>query len=79
MSDEKKVTGNQQSPPHFADADMAGVGPALRRAAARAREIARQTGTPLVIVRDGVLMEIDPDDPRLDDEAMPPADAIPDR
>ena len=60
------------------NADMAGVGPALLRAARRAREIARQTGTPLVIVRDGVLMEIDPDDPSLDDEAMP-ADTIHDR
>lgn len=34
------------------NADMAGVGTALLRAAARAREIARRTGTPLVIVRD---------------------------
>ena len=50
----------------------------LLRAARRAREIARQTGTPLVIVRDGVLMEVDPDDPILDDEAMP-ADTIHDR
>lgn len=41
---------------------------ALRRAAHRAREIARQTGTPLVIVRNGVLMEIDPDDTELDRE-----------
>jgi hypothetical protein len=30
---------------------------ALLRAARRAREIARQTGTPLVFVRDGVLVE----------------------
>jgi len=41
---------------------------ALRRAADRAREIARQTGTPLVIVRNGVLMEVDPDDTDLDKE-----------
>jgi hypothetical protein len=40
---------------------------ALRRAADDAREIARQTGTKLVIVRDGVLTEIDPDDPYLDE------------
>lgn len=32
------------------------VMPALRRAAQRAREIARQTNTPLVIVRDGMLV-----------------------
>ena len=35
------------------DADMQGAPRALLRAAQRAREIARQTGTPLVIVRDG--------------------------
>ena len=39
------------------DADMQAVPRALARAAKRAREIARQTGTPLVIVRDGVLVE----------------------
>jgi len=41
---------------------------ALRRAARHAREIARQTGTPLVIVRNGILMEVDPDDAELDRE-----------
>ncbi len=39
------------------DADMQAVPRALVRAAKRAREIARRTGTPLVIVRDGVLVE----------------------
>ena len=39
------------------DADMQAVGPALRRAAMRAREIARQTNTPLVISVDGVVVE----------------------
>ncbi len=39
------------------DADMQAAPRALLRAARRAREIARQTGTPLVIVRDGVLVE----------------------
>ena len=57
------------------NADMQAVPRALARAARRAREIARQTGTPLVIVRNGVLIEIDPDDPRLDEESGP---AIPD-
>jgi hypothetical protein len=61
------------------NADMAGVGQALLRSARRAREIARQTGTPLVIVRDGVLMEIDPEDPHLDDEAANPCETIQDR
>jgi hypothetical protein len=41
---------------------------ALRRAADVAREIARKTKTPLVLIRNGVLMEVDPDDPELDRE-----------
>ena len=41
----------------LADADMQAAPKALQRAARRAREIARQTGTPLVIVRDGKLVE----------------------
>jgi len=36
---------------------MQAVPRALLRAARRAREIARQTNTPLIIVRDGVLVE----------------------
>lgn len=39
------------------DPDMQAAPAALARAAQRAREIARQTGTALVIVRDGVLIE----------------------
>ena len=39
------------------DADMQAAPKALLRAALRAREIARQTNTPLVFVRDGVLVE----------------------
>lgn len=39
------------------DPVMQGAPRALLRAARRAREIAMQTGTPLVIVRDGVLVE----------------------
>jgi hypothetical protein len=39
------------------NADMQGAPHALLRAAQRAREIARQTNTPLVIVRDGKLIE----------------------
>ena len=39
------------------DADMQAAPRALLRAAQRAREIARRTGTPLVIIRDGVLVE----------------------
>ena len=43
-SDEKK---------HIDDPDLAKVEPALRRAAKRARKIARQTGTPLITYEDG--------------------------
>jgi hypothetical protein len=50
------------------NADMQAAPRALLRAAHHAREIARRTGTPLVIVRNGVLMEVDPDDPELDRE-----------
>jgi hypothetical protein len=39
------------------DADMQAAPKAMLRAAQRAREIARQTNTPLVLVRDGVLVE----------------------
>ena len=39
------------------DADMQAAPKALLRAALRAREVARQTNTPLVFVRDGVLVE----------------------
>jgi hypothetical protein len=60
----------QQARSELADADMQAVPRALRRAADRAREIARQTGTPIIIVRDGVLMEIDPDSALLDQAEM---------
>lgn len=48
------------------NADMQGAPRALLRAARRAREIARQTNTPLIIVRDGklvaeVVTDLDPD------------------
>ena len=39
------------------DADMQAVPVALARAAQRAREIAIHTGTPLVVTRDGRLIE----------------------
>ena len=39
------------------DADMQAAPVALARAALRAREIAIQTGTPLVVVREGKLIE----------------------
>ena len=39
------------------DEDLEKVGDALRRAAARAREKARQTGTPLIIFKDGKVIK----------------------
>jgi hypothetical protein len=39
------------------DADMQGVPAALLRAALRARETARQTNTPLVFMKDGVVVK----------------------
>jgi len=39
------------------DADMEKVGVALQRAAARAREIAIRTGTPLIIYKNGQILK----------------------
>ncbi len=50
------------------NADMQAAPRALLRASLRAREIARQTKTQLVVVIDGVLREVDPDDIPLDDQ-----------
>jgi sugar phosphate isomerase/epimerase len=47
------------------NADMQAAPQALRRAARRAREIARRTGTRLVVVHGGVLRELDPDGPEV--------------
>ena len=47
--------------PKSADPDMQAVPIALMRAAQRARELARQTGTKLVVMREGKLVELDPD------------------
>jgi hypothetical protein len=46
--------------PHQRPPEMAKVGPALRRAAQRARELARLHGVPLVIWRDGRIVHIPP-------------------
>lgn len=49
------------------DADMQAAPKALLRAARRARAIARQTGTAIVVVRDGKLVEEKVTDPRPQD------------
>jgi hypothetical protein len=46
--------------------DMQAAPQALLRAAKRAREIARRTGTRLVVVHRGVLRELEADSPELD-------------
>ena len=48
------------------DADMQAAPAALMRAGVQARELARSTGTAVVIVRDGILVE-----ERVDDSYQP--------
>jgi hypothetical protein len=48
---------NEANVSQLPDEDMQGVLNALVRAGRRAREVARQTGTAVVIVRDGKLIE----------------------
>jgi hypothetical protein len=57
------------------DADMQAAPRALMRAAQRARDVARQTGTPLVLMRDGVLVEewVEGTSPATDKAALPDA------
>ena len=45
----------------LADPDMQAVPIALMRAAGRAHQIAHQTGTGVVVMRDGEVVEIEPD------------------
>ncbi len=42
------------------DPDIVGSLPALRRAARAARKLAKRTGTPLYIFRDGRVVDINP-------------------
>lgn len=46
------------------DADLRGALPALKRAARRALELARQTGTPCWVLRDGRMVDIAKDSER---------------
>jgi predicted RecB family nuclease len=45
-----------------------GIANALRRSFERARTVARQTGTKMVIVHEGRVLRLDPDDPFFDIE-----------
>jgi len=51
---------SEQPVSHLPDADMQAAPAALLRAARRAREIARQTGTAVVVMRNGKLVEEHP-------------------
>ena len=53
------VTNDGQLPPG-ADADLKGSLTAIRRAALRARQIAEQTGTDLIVVRAGQVVRVPP-------------------
>ena len=57
------------------DADMAKVGPALYRAAQRARELARRNGVPLVVRRQGKMVLVPPSE--IEDLPAPPAPTAP--
>lgn len=50
------------------DADMQAAPKALLRAARRARELGRQTGTGIVVIRNGQLIDVPPEDIDLSDE-----------
>lgn len=57
------------------DADMQEAPRALLRAAYRAREIAKRTGTGVVVFRDGKVVEVSPDEDVDDSRAVSgPAD-----
>ena len=55
----KPVTNEGQLPPG-ADADLKGSLTAIRRAALRARQVAEQTGTDLIVVRSGQVVRVSP-------------------
>jgi hypothetical protein len=46
--------------PPGADADLKGSLHAIRRAALRARQVAQQTGTDLIVVRSGQVVRVPP-------------------
>ena len=46
--------------PLGADADLKGSMDAIRRAAHRARQVAQQTGTDLIVIRAGQLVRVSP-------------------
>ena len=55
----KPVPSNGQLPPD-ADVDLKGSLPAIRRAALRARQVAEQTGTDLIVIHSGKVVRVSP-------------------
>ena len=49
-------------PPTTMDADLRGSFFAIQRAALQARQLAAQTGTDLIVYRDGQLVRVSPED-----------------
>ena len=62
---------------HRDETETAGITAALLRAARRAHEITRDTGTKVVVVVDGETVDMDPDPEMFDDlEAGPDGEVI---
>lgn len=57
---------NKQPIEQAQDADIRLSVAAMRRAAQRARELARKTGTAIVVSRDGIIEHFEPDAPELE-------------
>lgn len=57
VNDPTPGSGAMPTPP---DADIEGALKALRRAAVRARQVAEQTGTDLIVVRAGQVVRVRP-------------------
>jgi hypothetical protein len=51
---------NYGQPPPGADVDLKGSFQAMRRAAQRARQLAEQTGTDLIVARSGQVVRVSP-------------------
>ena len=58
QADQPVISDGQLSP--GADADLRGSLLAIRRAALRARQLAEQTGTDLIVVRSGQVVRVSP-------------------
>lgn len=57
---------NKQSIEKAQDADLRLSVAAMQRAAQRARELARKTGTAIVVSRNGIVVHLAPDAPELE-------------